>query len=255
MDGGGGRAGPGGDGGGAPRPDEYARSLVPPQSLQELCYGAGACNSAWSFLQRAVHMSNAYGTVDIVDDDKLATYASMYSNCLKLSTFLASACNVGLESRVAVMMPNCAEVMELHFTAAATNATLLNLNTHLVAQELAYILGDARPVVIFSSIAYARTLEEALRAVVGEHAAGRGQPLSVRSVVWVVLGGGIHGIGAGGGAVSEQQAQELERTEQAMRRVHGLGLKQYSYHSIINRTVEYDFRASACLPSWTSTCG
>ena len=186
-------------------------------------------------------------------------FSCLRSHSLKLSNFLVTTCGVSLESRVGVLLPNCVEVMELHYAGAATNATMLNLNTHLVAREMAYILTDARPVVVFASIAYAATLEEALRVVIDEHELGRGQRLSVRGVVWVVLSTSSGGIEVAGptpdqtqtssrGASTPQQAQDLAITEEAMRRIHGLGLKQYSYHSIISKTVEFDFEPRVCLP-------
>ena len=42
------------------------------------------------------------------------------------------------------------QVIDLHFAAAKSATTLLNLNTHLVARELAYILRDSEPAVIFA---------------------------------------------------------------------------------------------------------
>lgn len=72
----------------------YDASLPHPDALQQLFFGAGICNGAWSFLERAVSMSKVAGSfsgnfntmsfastghglagdVDIVDDDKIMTY-------------------------------------------------------------------------------------------------------------------------------------------------------------------------------------
>ena len=56
----------------------------------------------------------------------------------------------------------CYQVLDLHFAAAKSATTLLNLNTHLVARELAYILRDAEPLAFFALRSSQPLIAEAL---------------------------------------------------------------------------------------------
>eukprot|EP00894_Picocystis_sp_ML_P004407 jgi/Pico_ML_1/54924/g61.t1 len=65
---------------------------------------------------------------------------------------------VGGGDRVAVMTRNRAEVIELHFAAASLGSVIVNLNVHLVSQELTHILADAEPVCIVAEKMYEEVL-------------------------------------------------------------------------------------------------
>ena len=112
------------------QPSNYAQSLVGPQALKEVCWEGGECNGAWSFLLRAIHLSfhrscsdeysgaspsvqsSSRRLFDVVDDDKLFSYSTIYSHCLKLGHFLTTTSGIALdvEDRIAVLLPNCVEV-------------------------------------------------------------------------------------------------------------------------------------------------
>jgi acyl-CoA synthetase (AMP-forming)/AMP-acid ligase II len=47
--------------------------------------------------------------------------------------------------RVAIMAVNNCAVLDVHFAAAAARTVVVNLNTHFVAPELAYVCQDSAP--------------------------------------------------------------------------------------------------------------
>lgn len=147
--------------------------------------GAPEFASAWGALSSA---AAAFGDrLAVVDPAGVApgagvdaggdtlTYAELGSQAAAVAGFMSGPCNVRRGERVGVMLPNSAPVLALHFACAAAGAVALNLNVHMVARELAHVLIDASPVVVFACPNFASALADAARLVPG---------VAVR-VVWV----------------------------------------------------------------------
>lgn len=117
-----------------------------------------------------------------MDGTRTATYAQLYQHCITLATFLRDTLGVQRGTRVAVLHHNAAEVIGLHYAVAALRAVVVNLNTALAPQELAFILADSGAEVLVASSDYATTLQAAATAAaVGDELQ---QPLAVRAAVW-----------------------------------------------------------------------
>jgi acyl-CoA synthetase (AMP-forming)/AMP-acid ligase II len=120
----------------------------------------------------------------IVDGPRTATYSQLHRHCISLAAALHSL-GITTGSRLAILHRNAAEVLALHFAAAALRAVIVNLNTALAPRELAYILADSGAEVVVASTDFAHTLAAAAEAAA---AAGDGngqeQQLAVQAVVW-----------------------------------------------------------------------
>ena len=149
-----------------PRPSHFIVRLA-------LLRGAGLMQAARS--QAFVKHENAVAVVE-GDAGSPVTYADLLWRSLRLSAALAGA---GLQpgGRVAVLSPNAVAVMEAHFAAAAGRFTLVSLNTHLAAAELAYILADSQASVLIAHCS--------LRAVVmAAVEAGGASAALLRCIIW-----------------------------------------------------------------------
>ena len=80
----------------------------------------------------------------VIDGGRKFTYQDFHNRCSKLGAFLQSQ-GVSQGSGIGALLPNIHETMEAHFAAAWLGASIVNLNTRLVAHELAYILDDSLP--------------------------------------------------------------------------------------------------------------
>ncbi|GBF93422.1 hypothetical protein Rsub_06555, partial [Raphidocelis subcapitata] len=126
------------------------------------------------------------------------TYPQLASRAARLASALAAA-GASRGARVAVLMRNRCEVLEAHYAAAALHAVVVNLNTALAPDELAFLLSDSRAAVVLSERALAAPLALAL---------GRLPEDARPAVMWAPDGGdeaaaagdGADGGGAGGGA-------------------------------------------------------
>ena len=98
---------------------------------------------------------------------RLATYSALVAQCLRRDL------NVRPGNVVAVLMRNSYEVMVVHYACAAIGAQLLNLNTQLVANEMALILAESGAMTI---VANPLTHEEVLQEVLRENSFERCTP-------------------------------------------------------------------------------
>jgi fatty-acyl-CoA synthase len=73
------------------------------------------------------------------DGARMLTYAELLADVEALAGGLRAA-GAGRGDRVAAMLPNVAEMLELHFAVPGVGAVLVPINTRLAADELAYIL-------------------------------------------------------------------------------------------------------------------
>lgn len=79
----------------------------------------------------------------------LTTYPGLASEAAALAQFMRDDLSVRPGDCVGVMLANSIEVITLHFACARVRATLLNLNTRLVARELKHALCNSGAVVVF----------------------------------------------------------------------------------------------------------
>ncbi len=84
-------------------------------------------------------------------------------------------------SRVAALLQNGIEVLDCHFAAAASRTVVVNLNTHLAAPELVYVVEEAAPTMLVVDNAMAGLLWVAYSVFADA-------PCPIRSMLWV---GGI----------------------------------------------------------------
>lgn len=133
-------------------PEPSDTSQVVDRSLQD----------AWQILElAAIHHPDTLAVIDCGVEDRILTYGQLYSRSAALAAFLRNN-GVRRGSRIGVLCRNSSHVMELHYAAAALHAVVVNLNIHLAAPELAYILQDSGPVLVFAD----RHLQQ---GIVGAH--------------------------------------------------------------------------------------
>ena len=115
------------------------------------------------------------------DAPQMITYSELYGRALALARAIM---RLGLNKRgcVAVLLANSAPVLDVHFAAAATRAVVVNLNTHLAAPELAFMLRSSEPELLVLDLEHAPLLLQALSGPIWGAAS---VPCSLRSVLWV----------------------------------------------------------------------
>jgi hypothetical protein len=116
---------------------------------------------------------------------RVLTYAQLARRAAALAAALGAAGAAGRGSRLAVLMRNRAEVLEAHFAAAALHAVVVNVNTALAPEELAFVLADSGATTVLASDEFAPALTAALRlGAASRSAGGLPAPLAVRAVMW-----------------------------------------------------------------------
>ena len=128
-----------------------------------------AIEDAWSVLDSAKQQfPQALAVVDLASktSETAFTYSSLYSSSSQLANFLRAAGIQRLE-RVAVCLPNSQECLEVHFACAALHTVVVNLNTSLVARELAHILQVSSPRCIIAHTRYQGPVLEAIKQLDG----------------------------------------------------------------------------------------
>ncbi len=95
------------------------------------------------------------------DGDRTWTYAQLLTEVEAVAGGLAAA-GVGPGDRVAVMLPNVAEMLALHYAVPGLGAVIVPLNTRLAADELGWIAGHCG-----ARVLVAADIDLARRAVAG----------------------------------------------------------------------------------------
>lgn len=135
---------------------------------------------AWQILElAAIHYPDKLAVVDCSSQERLLTYAQLHERASALAAFLRRR-GVRRGDRVGILCRNSSHVMELHFAAAALHAVVVNLNIHLAPPELAYILSDSGPKIVFAD----RHLAPPLLAARAQLAAGS-VPAVAAGLVWI----------------------------------------------------------------------
>ena len=108
-----------------------------------------ASHSPLSPLSALLHAGAVWGERPAVRwDDWAVTYRELLDRCARVAggARAHAACAPG--DRVAAILPNVPELLELHFAVPAAGAVLVPMNVRMTGAELAYILehsGAARP--------------------------------------------------------------------------------------------------------------
>lgn len=157
--------------------------------------GAPGFGGAWAALQSAVRnfghrlaVVDAAGVAPGVGADSggtTLTYAQLGAQAEAAAGFISGACGVRPGERVAVLLPNGAPVLALHFSCAAAGAVVLNLNVHMVARELAHVLSDASSAVVFACPSFAAAVAEAAACLAASDDAAAAAAGKKLKVVWV----------------------------------------------------------------------
>ncbi|MFO1536651.1 MAG: AMP-binding protein [Actinomycetota bacterium] len=78
----------------------------------------------------------------LLEGDRVVTYAGYDTRTTRLAHAL-EARGIGAGDRVAIMLPNCIEFLEVWGAASKLAAPVVLVNWHLKRDELTYILGDS----------------------------------------------------------------------------------------------------------------
>ena len=115
------------------------------------------------------------------DASHVITYSELYA---RASALASAFMRLGLKKhgRVAALLANSVAVLDVHFAAAATRAVVVNLNTHLAAPELAFMLRSSEPELLVLDLEHASLL---LHTLSGPIWGAGSAPCSLRSVLWV----------------------------------------------------------------------
>lgn len=114
-----------------------------------------------AFLDRAAD-AHAERTA-VVDGDNRYTYAQLHERCARLAGALA---DISDGRPVAVLAPNCHEMLEAHFGVPWAGVPLVTINTRLTAREIAYILGHSRASVLIHHAMFADVVRAAVAGMV-----------------------------------------------------------------------------------------
>lgn len=115
-----------------------------------------AQQDVWQLLElAAIHHADTLAVVDCAGGvsperpGRQLTYGQLFGRAAALAAAMRAA-GVRRGDRVGVLSRNSSHVIELHYAAAAIHAVVVNLNIHLAAPELAYILADSQPRLVFA---------------------------------------------------------------------------------------------------------
>ena len=100
------------------------------------------------------------------EDERSFTNREFNERVNRMAHALA-AWGVGRGERVAVLMTNTSEFLEIFFACAKTGAIMAPVNFRLAVPELAYILRDCAPRVLVYSADFAAKVEEMKAALAG----------------------------------------------------------------------------------------
>ena len=99
------------------------------------------------------------GKVALIDNDTSVTYRELNQRINKLSNYLLST-GVKEGERVAVLLDNCRQFIELFFAVSKIGAIFVPLNYRLVGREIEYIMGDCSAQTLFFGENFAEKVDE-----------------------------------------------------------------------------------------------
>ena len=99
-----------------------------------------ASHSPLSPLNALLHAGSVWGERPAVRwDDWSVTYRELVDRCARVAGVIAQ-CGIEPGERVAALLPNVPELLEMHFAAPAARAVFVPINVRVSATELAHIL-------------------------------------------------------------------------------------------------------------------
>ena len=123
---------------------------------------ASTCQDAWEVLTlAATQFGDTVAHVDPTDHSTL-TYSQLLEQSSRVASWLHSQ-GIQRGDRVAVMLHNCIEAIQLHFAAAALHAIVVNVNTHWVDREISLVLQDSSPLLVFVHPQYLAAVQAATK--------------------------------------------------------------------------------------------
>lgn len=122
---------------------------------------ASNCQDAWDVLTlAATHFGDSVAYVDPINQSTL-TYSQLLEHSSRVASWLHSQ-GIQRGDRVAVMLHNSIEAIQLHFAAAALHAIVVNINTQWVDREISLVLQDSSPQLVFVHPQYLTTVQAAI---------------------------------------------------------------------------------------------
>ena len=112
------------------------------------------------------------------------TYTELLQQSSQLAAWLSSQ-GVRRGERIAIMMHNSIEVIQLHYAAAALHAIVVNMNTHWVDREVVLVFQDSTPSVVFVHPQHLATIAAAVQKSQTLPGAPQSPSCSVKTVVLV----------------------------------------------------------------------
>jgi fatty-acyl-CoA synthase len=116
--------------------------------------------SPLAFLERSAGVWA--GRPAVADGVRSWTYGEHHERVTRLSGALARELGVEPGDRVATLLPNVPEMLELHYAVPGAGGVLVPLNTRLAAADYAYILGHSGATVAFAYETLRETVDQAL---------------------------------------------------------------------------------------------
>ena len=117
--------------------------------------------------KHAVAQPDAPAMHDLLSDRRY-TYGEMNDRIDRAGLFLYERCGVSKGDRIALMMHNCSDMVELIFAAWRIGAICVPMNWRLAVPEIAYIIGDCQPKALFHTTEFAESAAAAVEQY-GEH--------------------------------------------------------------------------------------
>ena len=122
---------------------------------------ASNCQDAWDILTLAAkHFGESVAYIEPINQRTL-TYSQLLGQSSRVASWLHSQ-GIQRGDRVAVMLHNCVEAIQLHFASAALHAIVVNINTQWVDREISLVLQDSSPQLVFVHPQYLTTVQAAM---------------------------------------------------------------------------------------------
>ncbi len=110
--------------------------------------------------RRAQLTPNKIALIDTLNSNRAITYRDWNRSANRTANFLRERYGVQKGDRVAVLALNCVEYLDLWFACGKLGAILQALNWRLTAPELAELIADASPRVLFYGTDFAAPVDE-----------------------------------------------------------------------------------------------
>ncbi len=101
------------------------------------------------------------------DGDRYWTYAGHAARVRRTAAALRRELGVADGARVATLLPNSAEMLELHYAVPGAGGVLVPLNTRLAAADYAYIIGHCGAAAVVAASSLRPVLDQALGLLAG----------------------------------------------------------------------------------------